>query len=183
MNVHGFLIMAICVATIAASSDWRKGKIPNVLTHGVLIAAPIIHVGRVVQVEGWTQDCWLVLLGSILGALVCGLVPMLLFVKGAAGAGDVKLLAAIGALLGPRIGIEMAFFSFVAAGLVGPARLAYEGRLFSSIKTAALVAVRPSSKNNDNAKTLVADLSARFPLGPSVLVGTVVTSWLHWRSV
>jgi prepilin peptidase CpaA len=108
---------------------------------------------------------------------------MLLFVKGAAGAGDVKLLAAMGALLGPRIGIEMAFYSFVVAGLVGPARLAYEGRLFSSIKTAALVAVRPSSKNNENAKTLVADLSARFPLGPSVLVGTIVTSWLHWRSV
>jgi prepilin peptidase CpaA len=181
--MHGFLLMATCVAAIAAVSDWRKGKIPNVLTHGVLVAAPIIHVARVVQVEGWSPNGWLVLLGSVLGALACGLVPMLLFIKGATGAGDVKLLAAMGALLGPRIGIEVAFYSFVVAGLVGPARLAYEGRLFSSIKTAALVAVRPSSKNNENAKVLVADLSARFPLGPSVLVGTIITSWLHWRSV
>ena len=179
--MHGFLLTALCVAAVAAMSDYRKGRIPNVLTLGALAVAPFLHMYRIVSMAGWSRDVWMGGLGSILGALVCGLVPMLLFVKGACGAGDVKLLAAIGAVLGPRVGIEAAFYTFVIAGLVGPARLAYEGRLFRSIKTAALVAVRP--RNDENSKALVADLSMRFALGPSVLVGTILTAWLHWRSV
>ncbi len=182
MEMKSFLILALCVSAIAALSDWRRGRIPNVLTLGVLVAAPAIHIARVVSMEGWGRDAWVVGIGSLIGAAVCAFVPFILFLRGGVGAGDVKLLAAMGAVLGARVGIEAAFYSFVMAGIVGLGKLAYEGRLFRSIKTAAVVAVSPTA-SGDNKKTLVADMNTRFAMGPSVLVGMVVTAWLHWRTV
>jgi prepilin peptidase CpaA len=45
------------------------------------------------------------------------------------GGGDVKLLAALGALFLPRAGFEIEMNVFVAAALFAPVKLAYDGTL------------------------------------------------------
>ena len=38
-----FLMAAVLIAAIAAWFDWRSGEMPNVVTLGPLIAAPVAH--------------------------------------------------------------------------------------------------------------------------------------------
>jgi prepilin peptidase CpaA len=175
--MHEILLAACVVTGIAAVFDWRSGKIPNLLTVGVLIAAPIAsaYVHR-------DDKPAVFFLASLLGAAICALVPGLLAFKQIVGMGDVKLLACIGALLGATIGIEAEFYAFAVAALVGPARLAYHGRLFRSLKDTLLVVVRPRGAVAGR-RQLLEHLMTRFSMGPAIFVGTAVTAWLHWRAV
>ncbi|MBT8492174.1 MAG: A24 family peptidase, partial [Deltaproteobacteria bacterium] len=86
---------AVAFAAVAATTDVRRGVIPNWLTLPVLVGMPVV---------------WLVSHGpvamaySILSAAACALVPFVLYRFGAAGGGDVKLLAGLGALVGLDLG-------------------------------------------------------------------------------
>jgi len=92
-------------------------RIPNVLTFGAALSAIIVHGAM----GGWTAAGWAVA-GWFAGA-AC-LLP--LFVLGGMGAGDVKLVAALGAWLGPAAAVWVALFSMVAGGVMGLAvSLAY----------------------------------------------------------
>ncbi len=115
---------AACLA--AAVIDWRTGHIPNWLTLGTLcVGLFVLPLAQLVTGHGtWAQ--WGL---AFAGALLCALVPLLLFRAGAMGGGDVKLLAAVGALMGPSVGVEIELYSFIAAALWGPACLAYRGEL------------------------------------------------------
>jgi Flp pilus assembly protein protease CpaA len=54
--------------------------------------------------------------------VACGAVPLLLFRLKAIGGGDVKLLATVGAQLGPLLGLELSFAAFVVAATCWPLR-------------------------------------------------------------
>lgn len=85
-------LVALALAAAAAFTDWRTGLIPNRLTVPPLALAPVIYffLGGVPAA-----------VASVLGAVLCGAVPYVLFRRDAIGGGDVKLLAALGAFLGP----------------------------------------------------------------------------------
>jgi prepilin peptidase CpaA len=55
----------------------------------------------------------------LLGLLACGLVMLVCFVFFRVGGGDVKLLAMVGAFLGPYRGLEALLWTFVLGGAVG----------------------------------------------------------------
>jgi prepilin peptidase CpaA len=76
---------------IAAVIDARVRRIPNWLTFGLLLAG----LARAAA-SGSSSHFGL----SLFGLLVGGAIPLVLFAISAVGAGDVKLLAAIGAWLG-----------------------------------------------------------------------------------
>ena len=76
---------------------------------------------------------------SIVGALVCALVPAMLYRQGAIGGGDLKLLAGLGALLQTMMGVEAEMYGFFAAALVAPAILAYQGKLISTLKNVVVI--------------------------------------------
>src|SRR4051812_12097721 len=98
-------VIALLATLIAAVTDARSARIPNWLTYPLLVLGPILSLfGR----AGWLPSLVL----SLLGIFACALVPTLLFARNAMGGGDVKLLAALGGLLGPYAGIEVQFYSF-----------------------------------------------------------------------
>jgi prepilin peptidase CpaA len=173
MNVtEGINALAIATASLGAVTDHRTGHIPNWLTLGSLAAAPLIWFGAVASSQGTTAG--LTALGtSLAGAFVCALGPAILFWRGGVGGGDVKLLAALGAILGPRIGINAEFYGFVLAALYVPGRLAWEGKLLRVTWGALRSFLSPFVPAKSRTEP-PPELSRRMRLGPAILVGTVI---------
>jgi prepilin peptidase CpaA len=78
-------------ALTAAATDLRARRIPNWLTGPLFVAG----VAWAVSQAGWAG-----LLDSVVAAVVLALPYVLLFLYGGGGAGDAKLMGAIGAWLG-----------------------------------------------------------------------------------
>jgi prepilin peptidase CpaA len=94
------------ILVLAVVYDLRLQRIPNLLTYPAMAGALLYHAGKG-GVDG--------LLFSA-GGLALGVALLILpYLMGGMGAGDVKLLGAVGAMLGPK-GV---FISFVFTGLVG----------------------------------------------------------------
>ena len=119
-----FLYAVLTLTGAAAITDARSGHIPNWLTLPPIALAPMIH-----GVRGGFFALGL----SLVAVLICGLVPYLMFRKGAAGGGDVKLLTAIGALVGVSVGLEAQLLGFAAAVAYALLRLTWHGYLFRTI--------------------------------------------------
>jgi len=99
-------LFLLLVLLVAAVSDVRIQKIPNWLTFSAVIVGLSCHTG----LNGFTG-----FLFSLQGALL-GLGSLMLFyVAAGMGAGDVKLMAAVGGLLGPK-GV---FWAFIYTALIG----------------------------------------------------------------
>lgn len=176
-----FLVAAAVVCLVAAIFDWKTGEIPNwvVLPAGLL--APIAH-GAVATARGATTDeaGWEVAI-SVAGAIITGLVPMILYRQNAIGGGDLKLLAAIGAICQPSLGLEVELYGFLAALVIAPAKLAYEGKLFKTFKNTFTIAanvVLPKEKRRE----VESEAMTWFRLGPCIFIGALVTVALHWGS-
>jgi prepilin peptidase CpaA len=185
-----FYAAAVVVAAAGAWLDFRSGKkpaegegtegeIPNWLTLGAFVIAPFAWLAW-----GWSQAHWragLEAFGlSLAGAFFCGLVPLLMYRYDMGGGGDVKLLAAIGALCRPTVGIEAEFYAFASAALLAPAWLAWEGRLFRTLANSMWLVVNvflPKRKRREIQRTSL----TWFRLGPAIFLGTLISAALHWR--
>ena len=128
--------LALCVAATAAFCDWRRGEIPNWLTQPVLVLAPSGY-GLAFGIE--------YALHSLAAGLLGGLVPYLLFRRGAMGGGDVKLFGALGAVMGfdLLLGVEVQLAACAAALVVASAALVWKGALTSTLNNALVVALGP----------------------------------------
>ena len=118
------LLVAVVLATVAAIADLRNGTIPNWLTVPPLLLAPLAH--------GFAAGPG-ALGASLLGLGVCGAVPALLFSRGAMGGGDLKLFAALGAITGAGVGLEIQLGSLLLAAVYALGRLAWQGKLVRTL--------------------------------------------------
>ncbi len=172
-----FLAFATVLAATAAWFDWRTGHIPNRLTGFGLAAAILGHFvhGTILGGFGGGVEQAIFAVG---GAVVAAIVPLFMYWKGAMGGGDVKLLAALGAALHPLAGLEAETYAFVAAMLLAPAKLAWEGTLLRTLARTLALVVNPLRKKA--ARVNVPDeMLTWFRLGPSVFLGTAATFVIH----
>ena len=101
-------IMIFCLLITATVFDVRYRKIPNILTFPAMLAGLAYYT----LTRGGAG-----LLFS-LGGLATGLaVLFILFLMGAMGAGDAKLMGAIGALSGTHAVLNSVLFTLVAGGV------------------------------------------------------------------
>jgi prepilin peptidase CpaA len=157
------LAIAFCGA-LSTIIDFRTRRLPNPLTFGIAAG------GLIVAALGYGAVS---LTGALLGFIV-GLVIMLPgHVIGATGAGDVKLLAAFGTFLGPKI-IVMAFLYTAIAGGVIAVLVALKRRTLgiSLVRTAQLV----QSGGRNTAEIEHAAANNRFAYAPAIAVGTLVAA-------
>jgi len=117
--------VALCVV-----SDLRTRRIPNALTGPAILAGAVLNVlygGR----AGFTAS--LTGLGMGVGIL---LAP---FAAGGIGGGDVKMMGAVGALLGPQRTVVSLATGLVLGGLVMIVHLARQGRLREKLVATAIM--------------------------------------------
>jgi prepilin peptidase CpaA len=174
-----FLIAASLVSAIAAVIDWRSGHIPNLLTYSVVPLALAGHAtvawfsggdgASVLRAMGW----------SLLGAVLCGMLPFLLWWKGACGGGDVKLFAGLGALLHPSHGMEAQVYAYYVAASFVPIGLLYEGKFLRTLKTSLTIALNIFRSRAKQAP-IEPSTHTWFRLGPAIFAGCVWTTALHW---
>lgn len=126
------LFALLGVLLLAAAWDWHSRRIPNWLTLGL---------GAIGLAVSWTGHGAVHPVASALGLLTGFGLTVLLFAIGALGGGDVKLMAAVGAWLGPAGTLAV----FLAAAVVGMilvlAQCAAQGRLAMLVRNSALIAI------------------------------------------
>ena len=105
-----YQLAALVVAALAVVTDLRTRRIPNVLTFGAAVGAIVAH--------GLSEGIGAAGVGLV-GWAVGVAVFFPVFALGGMGAGDIKLLGAIGALLGPRAALWVCLFTGIAGGVMG----------------------------------------------------------------
>ncbi|MGD0870949.1 MAG: A24 family peptidase [Bryobacteraceae bacterium] len=109
--------MAVALGCAATFDDLRRRQVAN----GINLAGVAAGLGWHAGTSGATG-----LERSAGGAAVGFLVFLVFYVAGAMGAGDIKLMAAFGALLGPSGILLAALFAAPAGGLMAAAWLAWK---------------------------------------------------------
>jgi prepilin peptidase CpaA len=163
-------VAALVVTATAAVSDLRTGHIPNWITVPPLVVAPAVWAAT----GGlWRSDGGGSLGAAAIAVVACALVPLLLFAKRAIGGGDVKLFAAIGALLLVVAGVEAQFYAFCAGSLFALGRLAWEGRLWRTLTNAVFLLLNPLLPARLR-REISHELMTKMRFGPAIFAGTLL---------
>ena len=165
-------VAILLVGATACITDFRSRRIPNVLTFGASVAAVLFSgataglAGAGWSVAGWAVGCLLFLPWFALGGM---------------GAGDVKLLAALGAWAGPGPAVWMALYAGIAGGVFALAMAFGRGYLREMFRNLwgllmfwRVVGVRPHPE-----LTLRTGRGPRLPYAFPITVGAVAVLWLR----
>ena len=116
--------------------------------------------------------------GVSLGASVAGFILGFLLMMpghllGATGAGDVKFMAAVGAIVGPALVVSAFLFTAVAGGVLAVAVALRRQRLAATLAgTGRLLTAPGQVKQEIHAATV----SSRFAYGPAIAIGSVLAA-------
>jgi prepilin peptidase CpaA len=149
-------------ALIATVIDIRTRRIPNVLT------ASMTGVGIAMALSGVSGVSGMAAIG---GVLVGFLLMMPGYMLGATGAGDVKLMAAIGAILGPSLVISAFLCTAIVGGVLALAVAARRGRVAATLAGTGRMIAAPTGARQE---IQTASVKQRFAYGPAIAVGSVI---------
>ena len=162
---------AVLLCCVAAWWDLRTRRIPNGLTLPVLVGALCLH-SALHSGQG--------LLLSLAGAGAAGALLLPGYALRFTGAGDVKLLMAVGALLAFPAGLKVGLVSLLVGGVLGIAVAVTRQRLREVLgrswglgqwlvhRAARVPLARPEASG------------LRIPFGVAVALATAVTVWVPW---
>lgn len=146
--------LTVAVAGLAAACDVRTRKIPNWLTFSAILLGLLVNIAG-----GGLSGLMAAVLGTGAGIGLL-LIP---FAMGGMGAGDVKILAAVGALNGASFAFRAFMYGALAGGfMAGVLIMVNWSARFSSRKS-------PLEK----ASIRRAHLRATLPYGVAIFAGTV----------
>jgi prepilin peptidase CpaA len=168
LGVPGIIVLV--VAVIAVAFDVRTRRIPNWLTFGGAAAALAYSVttsglaGLGTAVAGW-------LVGAAL------FFPF--FALGGMGAGDVKLLAALGAWLGPAETVWLATYAAAAGGAVAVVVAVATGYLRTALSNLFLMVMhwRTQGATPVPGLTLADSKAPRLAYAIPITIGVLCTLW------
>ena len=171
--MDAFGVIALLIGLAACVTDVRSRRIPNVLTFSAAVAAVLVHGA----VSGWAG------VGTSMAGWAAGAALFMpFFLLGGMGGGDVKLLAAIGAWLGPREAIWLAIYASMAGGAVALIVALSHGYLKVALRNVWtlltywwLVGPKPMPGLTLDQKTQMPRLAYAIP----IFMGTVATIWLR----
>ena len=161
--------MVLVTGFIACVTDLRTRRIPNVLTFGSALAGFLFHIlsdgagGAGTSAGGW---------------LVGTLVFLPFFALRGMGGGDVKLLAALGAWLGPGETLWLAAYSMVAGGVVAVVVAFSRGYLRTALSNVgAMIGYWYTAGLKPVPDLTLDSKSPKLAYAVPILVGAVITLW------
>ncbi|MEY4508616.1 MAG: hypothetical protein RLZZ450_738 [Pseudomonadota bacterium] len=173
-------LLVVVIAAIAAVTDLRTGLIPNRLIAGGLCLLLVLQTILVTSGEG-LRSVPVALLGSLLGAIACGLIPVILYLARGLGGGDLKLLTICGVGLGPMVGLEAQLYAFALGSLFVVGRAAYEGTVWITLRSSTTVLanrVVPARLRQEVSPAALTPV--RF--APWILAGVATAVVAHWST-
>ncbi|MHC4995331.1 MAG: A24 family peptidase [Planctomycetota bacterium] len=170
-------VVVFCATLAAMITDIQSRKIPNKITGPFFLAGLIWAF----SVAGWVGVG-----DSLAGALIAGLPFVFLFIIAGGGAGDAKLMGAIGAWMGITGGLVVMLTVAVVGGVFAiiwalmQNKLRQAGVAFGYMITNLLTRVRGVGKWAGNIDGLASAEIKPMPYGVSIFVGTLVSSGIMY---
>ena len=164
----------IVILLFALFHDLRSRRIPNYLTFTAILLASIIN-SYTLGVAGLINSCYGILTGFVLLVFP--------FMMGGIGAGDVKLLMAIGAFSGPYLTFYVFLYAALVGGIYSFLLMAKHGELVPFLKkvyftffffTAGAVTYRNLNVFNKEEKKLA------IPYAVAIASGVMLSKWVRW---
>jgi prepilin peptidase CpaA len=160
----------IVLIAIAAISDYKSHRIPNWLVLTGLVLALVYSI--IIPMSPNDGALW------ALEGMITGFVLLVVFwLMGIMGAGDVKLMAMIGAFLGPMAALYSVLFSMAAGGVLAIGYAAARrstGRMFRNITNtvqlgfmSVIGGIKPTAQLDPGVSV------GRMPFGIAIAVGTI----------
>ena len=166
--------MVVISVLVACGTDLWKFRIPNKLTVPLILSGLIYHV-----VAGNFAGLTFSVLGMLVGTLPFGL----LYAKGAMGAGDLKLMAGVGAWMGAWFTVHVLIVSGLATGLFSVGLMILKHAPFVAANhdrfSQDSVPLEKESPEDPEQLTVILSRSDRrwnaVPFGAMVALGVIVT--------
>jgi len=158
------LAAGLLVATVV---DLRTRRIPNILTGGMVSAGLGLAAFGIGGIS----------VGAAVLGCVIGLVLMLPgFALGATGAGDVKLMAAVGSLLGPLGVVYAVLYTAIVGGMLAVIVSLERRRLGAALAGTGRMIASPGDVKSEIASATPA---SRFAYGPAIAAGSIIAALLR----
>jgi Flp pilus assembly protein protease CpaA len=156
--------LLLTMVLVAAYTDAESAKIPNWITYTGVAWALLLNSLHTLLVDEST-DHWLGTVGigqSLLGFATLFIGLLVIFSFSGGGAGDVKLVGAIGAFLGLQNGIEAVLIAFIFCAVI------------SLVLTLSRRLVKSSSGLQQSISGEREMLNQKIRLGPFFAIGTIL---------
>jgi prepilin peptidase CpaA len=152
--------------------DVKSRRVPNLITGPSVLLGLSMHLA----LGGWRG-----LLNSLAAGLICGIVFLVFYLAGGMGAGDVKLILAVGCIAGIAHVPYILVLTAISGGIMAIALALYRGRLTSTFMNVAALASHHSRSglqphpdlNLSNEQTL------RLPYALAIAAGTMLTVYFQ----
>ena len=152
------------VLIMAMWNDLRTSRIPNWLT--------FYAVGFALVMQMWFGGLQEVIVGMM--GLGAGLgLFMILYASGGVGAGDVKLMAAVGALVGPSGALVSGFLAIMVGGLYALGAMCFQWGIPAAGRKLAS-AIQGATLRRESAWASQLELPFRLRYGVAVAGGTLL---------
>ncbi|HEV2619345.1 MAG TPA: A24 family peptidase [Acidobacteriaceae bacterium] len=161
---------AIAAACSMAGSvfDVKSRRIPNYITFPSILAGLAMHLA----LGGWRQ-----LLSSLAAGLICGLALLAFYIAGGMGAGDVKLMTAVGCIAGLPYVAYLLILTAICGGAMAILLALFRGSLRQTIWNVGSIAAHHAQQgfeahpelNLSNPNTL------RLPYALAIAGGSLLT--------
>jgi prepilin peptidase CpaA len=168
----GHCVVALVI--VAAVWDWRTRRIPNWLVATALIVALPLQI----MLHGAAGGMQVWFLGALAGFLI--LLPGYLI--RALGAGDVKLMAALGAMCGAALALEIAVIASALGGIWALVWLARRRQVRAGLSNTMSMVILMSGGAGDEgadkqpeARTMNVKSLGKLPFGVAIAVSAVGT--------
>ena len=162
---------ATVVALIGAGTDIKSRRIPNYLTGPAILAGLLLHT----SLDGWRG-----LLTSLAAGLICGVIFLIFYLAGGMGAGDVKLITAVGCIAGISSVAYLLILTSIAGGVMGVIFALMRGKLKQTFGNVVALA----SHHKEEGLTPHPDINVlnasnlRLPYGVAIAAGSTITFYL-----
>jgi prepilin peptidase CpaA len=155
-------IALILLVTACGFLDVRTGMIPNAVTYPACIAGAVLSV-----MSGGVG------FGNSLLGFAVGFVPLfVLYLRGGLGGGDVKLMAAVGAVMGYPFVLNALISAILAGGLLALLIVIWDGQVWS---TARYVLRTLRRAIDPSLEPLRPDTQRVLPFGAAITLGCYAT--------